>query len=86
MTDCDWIALGQVEPARLGVGGPVAVEGRASDKGMAALSGAEAFATELARITEGWPLVPVITCGMVGARQAGPRRRIARSPAPLSRR
>ncbi|WBU56072.1 2-dehydro-3-deoxygalactonokinase [Paracoccus sediminicola] len=45
------------------------LEARGSDKGMGTLSGADQFAAELARLSEGWPSVPVLACGMVGARQ-----------------
>ena len=45
------------------------LEMRSSDKSMAALSAPEAFAAELDRLTKGWPSLPVIACGMVGARQ-----------------
>ena len=67
----DWIAAdwGTSNLRLWAMAGLEVAEMRASDQGMGAMSGPEDFADELARMTEGWPPLPVIACGMVGARQ-----------------
>ncbi|MDO5640876.1 MAG: 2-dehydro-3-deoxygalactonokinase [Paracoccus sp. (in: a-proteobacteria)] len=69
--DADWIAADWgTTNLRLWLmrGGDV-VAARSSDRGMGVMTGPQDFAAELARITESWPPLPVIACGMVGARQ-----------------
>lgn len=67
----DWIAAdwGTSNLRLWAMQGMEVAEMRSSDRGMAAMSGPDDFAAELARMTEGWPALPVIACGMVGARQ-----------------
>ena len=67
----DWIAAdwGTSNLRLWAMAGLDVVEMRASDRGMGAMTAPKDFAEELARITEGWPALPVIACGMVGARQ-----------------
>lgn len=66
----DWIAAdwGTTNLRLWAMSGRAPVEARVSDSGMDGLD-PQGFATVLARETEGWPAVPVIACGMVGARQ-----------------
>ena len=45
-----------------------ALEARSSAEGMGSLT-PDAFAPALARLTAGWPDLPVLACGMVGSRQ-----------------
>ena len=63
---CDWGTSNLRLWAMQGTG---VIAARHSDRGMAAMSGPQDFADELARMTDGWPAVPVVACGMVGARQ-----------------
>ncbi|MFV0293968.1 MAG: 2-dehydro-3-deoxygalactonokinase [Paracoccus sp. (in: a-proteobacteria)] len=67
----DWIAAdwGTSNLRLWAMWGNDVVETRASERGMGAMSGPDDFIAELARLTDGWPPVPVIACGMVGARQ-----------------
>ena len=67
----DWIAAdwGTSNLRLWAMQGGEVIEMRSSDQGMAAMSGPDDFAAELARMTKGWPAVPVVACGMVGARQ-----------------
>ena len=67
----DWIAAdwGTSNLRLWAMAGLEVVEMRASDRGMGAMTGAQDFAAELARMTDGWGALPVIACGMVGARQ-----------------
>jgi len=44
------------------------IESRASDEGVDRLQGEAAFAGALTRITSGWPILPTLACGVVGAR------------------
>jgi len=44
------------------------METRAIDEGVDRLQGEAAFAGALARITNGWPQLPTLACGVVGAR------------------
>lgn len=69
--NADWIAAdwGTSNLRLWAMHGTEVVDMRASGQGMGAMSGPQDFAAELARITEGWPPLPVIACGMVGARQ-----------------
>ncbi|CAM3071170.1 2-dehydro-3-deoxygalactonokinase [Paracoccus nototheniae] len=66
----DWIAAdwGTTHLRLWAMSGRRAVQARSSDQGMGRLS-PDQFADALAQATEGWPAVPVIACGMVGARQ-----------------
>ena len=70
-TAADWIACdwGTSNLRLWAMQGAEVIEMRSSDRGMSAMSGPDDFADELARMTEGWPALPVIACGMVGARQ-----------------
>lgn len=67
----DWVAAdwGTSNLRLWAMAGLEVVEMRASDRGMGAMTGPADFAAELARMTEGWGALPVIACGMVGARQ-----------------
>ncbi|MFD1798117.1 2-dehydro-3-deoxygalactonokinase [Paracoccus aurantiacus] len=67
----DWIAAdwGTSNLRLWAMRGTDVTEMRVSDRGMAAMGGPDDFSDELARMTEGWPVVPVVACGMVGARQ-----------------
>ncbi|NHF74566.1 2-dehydro-3-deoxygalactonokinase [Paracoccus xiamenensis] len=67
----DWIAAdwGTSNLRLWAMAGMDVVEMRSSDRGMGAMTGPEDFAAELTRMTEGWAPLPVIACGMVGARQ-----------------
>ena len=67
----DWIAAdwGTSNLRLWAMQGLEVVEMRSSDRGMGAMAGPDDFAAELARLTEGWAALPVIACGMVGARQ-----------------
>ncbi|WP_457324537.1 2-dehydro-3-deoxygalactonokinase [Roseateles sp. P5_E11] len=40
---------------------------RQSEQGASTLSGADAFAQALAAVTDGWPGLPMLACGMVGS-------------------
>ncbi len=71
MTDhIDWIAAdwGTTNLRLWAMQGDRVIGRRAADCGMGTLA-REEFAPALARETAGWPTVPVIACGMVGARQ-----------------
>lgn len=70
-TAADWIACdwGTSNLRLWAMQGGEVIEMRSSDRGMSAMTGPEDFADELARMTEGWPALPVVACGMVGARQ-----------------
>ncbi|TKW64912.1 MAG: 2-dehydro-3-deoxygalactonokinase [Paracoccus denitrificans] len=70
-TNADWIAAdwGTSNLRVWAMRDDEAIDMRNSDKGMNALASPEEFAAEIARITEGWPALPVVACGMVGARQ-----------------
>ena len=48
--------------------GPDMLDERVSDDGMAQLQG-DGFSSALSAICTVWPDVPVVACGMVGARQ-----------------
>ncbi|WP_298948434.1 2-dehydro-3-deoxygalactonokinase [uncultured Paracoccus sp.] len=67
----DWIAAdwGTSNLRLWAMAGLEVVDMRSSDRGMGAMSGPEDFARELARMTTEWGALPVIACGMVGARQ-----------------
>lgn len=67
----DWIAAdwGTTNLRLWLMSGLDAMEERSSPRGMSALSGPADFQAALAGATQGWPLVPVIACGMIGARQ-----------------
>ncbi len=69
--DADWIAAdwGTSNLRVWAMRATEVVDARSSDKGMGALGGPEGFAAELARVTGDWPVLPVVACGMVGARQ-----------------
>ncbi|WBU62073.1 2-dehydro-3-deoxygalactonokinase [Paracoccus albus] len=71
MGNIDWIAAdwGTSNLRIWAMSGDAVIEARGSDRGMSAMSGPDDFAAELERLTEGWPAVPVVACGMVGARQ-----------------
>lgn len=71
VSEADWIAAdwGTSNLRLWAMRGDDVTEMRTSDHGMSAMSGPDDFAQELERMTDGWPLVPVIACGMVGARQ-----------------
>ncbi|WP_410219318.1 2-dehydro-3-deoxygalactonokinase [Paracoccus sp. (in: a-proteobacteria)] len=66
----DWIAAdwGTTNLRLWAMSGRTVVERRALECGMGRLRPDE-FAPALAQGTQGWPAVPVIACGMVGARQ-----------------
>ena len=67
----DWIAAdwGTSNLRLWAMRGDDVLEMRSSDQGMGAMSDPGDFAKELTRLTEGWPALPVVACGMVGARQ-----------------
>jgi 2-dehydro-3-deoxygalactonokinase len=50
----------------LGAVGAV-LETRQSEQGASTLSGADVFAQALAAVTDGWPELPMLACGMVGS-------------------
>ncbi|SDE49821.1 2-dehydro-3-deoxygalactonokinase [Paracoccus isoporae] len=82
--DADWIAAdwGSSNLRVWAMRGSEMLEARGSDRGMGALSAPADFAAELDRITEGWPDVTVIACGMVGARQGWVEVPYASTPCP----
>ncbi|XHS77814.1 2-dehydro-3-deoxygalactonokinase [Burkholderiaceae bacterium UC74_6] len=49
-------------------GSGAVIETRASDEGVDRLQGEAAFAGALGRIVSGWPALPTLACGVVGAR------------------
>ncbi|MDO5648257.1 2-dehydro-3-deoxygalactonokinase [Paracoccus sp. (in: a-proteobacteria)] len=69
-TSVDWIAAdwGTSNMRLWAMAGDQIIDMRASDRGMAGLAPAD-FPRVLAELTAGWPDVPVVACGMVGARQ-----------------
>ncbi|MBM3604463.1 MAG: 2-dehydro-3-deoxygalactonokinase [Alphaproteobacteria bacterium] len=70
VTDIDWIAAdwGTTNLRLWAMSGRRPVQRRALERGMGSLP-PDQFAPALAEATEGWPAVPVIASGMVGARQ-----------------
>ncbi|MDO5630894.1 MAG: 2-dehydro-3-deoxygalactonokinase [Paracoccus sp. (in: a-proteobacteria)] len=66
----DWIAAdwGTTNLRVWAMAGARIVDSRASDQGMGVLR-PDDFAAVLADMTQGWPAVPVIACGMLGSRQ-----------------
>ena len=58
----------------------VALEGRISDDGMGGLT-PDDFGPALDRLIAGWPALPVLACGMVGARQGWVEAPYVASPA-----
>lgn len=82
----DWIAAdwGTSNLRLWAMAGLDVVEMRASDRGMGAMAGPQDFALELARMTEGWAALPVIACGMVGARQGWVEVPYRATPCPAS--
>lgn len=69
-TGADWIAAdwGTTNLRLWAMRGGEVVARRASGRGMSGLA-ADEFATVLAEATQGWGDLPVVACGMVGARQ-----------------
>lgn len=83
--DIDWIAAdwGTTNLRLWAMRGRRVVERRATGQGMAGLT-PEDFAPVLAQATQGWPLVPVIACGMVGSRQGWVEAAYAPVPCPAT--
>lgn len=67
----DWIAAdwGTSNLRLWLMAGDAVMAQRHSDRGMATMAGPGDFAATLATLTADWPPLPVIACGMVGARQ-----------------
>lgn len=79
----DWIAVdwGTTNLRLWLMCGPDMLEARESGDGMAGLN-RDAFAGILARETDGWPILPVVACGMIGSRQGWAEAPYALTPCP----
>ena len=79
----DWIAIDWGTSNLRGwlMAGDRVLDHRQSDRGMGRLTRAD-FEPALADLTAGWPHLPVIACGMVGARQGWVEAPYAMTPTP----